>query len=235
LLQAFDRSAGGHCDMTNYLITGASRGIGRELTARLCARGDSVIAVCRSKTPELSRLGAEVIDGIELKDAKAIARVASALQGRTIDVLVNNAGISRSAEWQAEDPDNWRELFEVNAVATVLFTRALLPALRTGSRIVMVSSRLGSIAGATAAMPDLGYRMSKASLNMAGKLMAETLRPEGIAVLMLHPGYVRTDMNEGRGDISVEESATGLIALIDRLGIAETGTYWHVNGQPLPW
>jgi NAD(P)-dependent dehydrogenase (short-subunit alcohol dehydrogenase family) len=221
--------------MATILITGASRGIGCELAGRLLQRGDKVIAVCRASAAGLARSGAEVIEGIDLTDEKAIARVAAALEDRRIDILVNNAGVSYSGPWQGEPANNWRELFEINAIAPVLLTRALLPSLGKGGKIVMISSRLGSIAGTTAAIPDLGYRMSKASLNIAGKLMAETLKTEGIAVVMLHPGYVRTGMNHGRGDISVEESAAGLVALIDRLGMAETGTYWHVNGQPIAW
>lgn len=221
--------------MATYLITGASRGIGHELATSLLARGDKVVAVCRGKAAGLARAGAEVIDGIEVTNAAAIDRLTKALSGRRIDVLINNAGISSSIAWQDEPLDVMRRQFDVNALAPLALTRALLPNLAKGGKIVMVSSRLGSIAGTTADIPDVGYRMSKAALNMAGKLIAETLKPEGIAVLMVHPGYVRTEMNEGRGDISVEASASGLLGLIDRLGLPETGTYWHVNGQPLPW
>jgi NAD(P)-dependent dehydrogenase (short-subunit alcohol dehydrogenase family) len=221
--------------MTTFLITGASRGIGREMTAQLVARGDSVIAACRSPAPYLAKLGAKVIDGIEVTKPLEVARLAGALAGQQIDVLVNNAGISNNSPWETEPLDIMRQQFEVNALAPVEVTRRLLPALAPRAKIVMITSRLGSIAGTTAAIPDLGYRMSKAALNIAGKLMAETLKPKGVSVLMIHPGYVRTEMNGGDGDIDVATSAKGVIARIDRSGIAETGTYWHVNGEQLPW
>ena len=100
---------------------------------------------------------------------------------------------------------------------------------------MLITSRLGSIADTIAGIPDLGYRMSKAALNMAGKLMAETLKRDGQTVLMIHPGYVKTEMNNGAGDITADASARGIIALMDRHGLDKTGTYWHVNGNAIPW
>ncbi len=221
--------------MTTYLITGPSRGIGREMVTQLLARGDTVIAACRSPAPHLAKLGAKVIDGIEVTDPTAIQRLAASLSGQKIDVLVNNAGITNNSPWETEPFDIMRAQFEVNALAPIEVTRRLLPALAPNAKIVMISSRLGSIANTTAAIPDLGYRMSKAALNIAGKLIADSLKPQGITVMMIHPGYVKTEMNFGDGDIDAATSAKGVIALIDRVGPDQTGTYWHVNGEPLPW
>ena len=221
--------------MTTYLITGPSRGIGREMVTQLLARGDIVIAACRSPAPHLATLGAKVIDGIEVTDPKAVQRLAESLSGQKIDVLVNNAGITNNSPWETEPFDIMRAQFEVNALAPIEVTRRLLPALAANAKIVMISSRLGSIANTTAAIPDLGYRMSKAALNIAGKLIAESLKPQGVTVMMIHPGYVKTEMNFGDGDIDATTSAKGVIALIDRVGPDQTGTYWHVNGEPLPW
>lgn len=221
--------------MTTYLITGASRGIGRETTAQLIARGDSVIAACRSPAPHLAKLGARVVDGIEVTSPLEVARLAGSLAGQQIDVLINNAGITNNSPWETEAFDIMRAQFEVNALAPIDVTRRLLPCLAAGAKIVMITSRLGSIANTTAAIPDLGYRMSKAALNIAGKLIAESLKPKGITVMMIHPGYVRTEMNFGDGDIDVTTSAKGVIELIDRIGLDQTGTFWHVNGQQLPW
>ncbi|MEZ5926590.1 MAG: SDR family oxidoreductase [Hyphomicrobiaceae bacterium] len=221
--------------MTTYLITGASRGIGAEMVTQLCDRGDAVLAACRSAAPHLAKLGVKVIDGVEVTNPLAVAHLAGQLKGQTIDVLINNAGISHSEGWETESLDIMRQLFEVNALGPVEVTRRLLPYLAPRAKIVMISSRLGSIADTSAAIPDIGYRMSKAALNIAGKLMAETLKPKGMTVLMIHPGYVRTEMNDGRGDIDAGTSAKGVIGLIDRLGIEETGSYWHVEGRRIPW
>ena len=221
--------------MTTTLITGAARGIGAEMVAELRHRGGTVIAATRSPAPHLAKLGAEVIDGVEVTNPLAVAHLAGQLKGQTIDVLINNAGISNSDDWEKEPLDNMRKLFEVNALGPVEVTRRLLPYLAPKAKIVMITSRLGSIAGTTAAIPDIGYRMSKAALNIAGKLMAESLKDRGVTVLMIHPGYVKTGMNEGRGDIDAKTSAKGVLALIDRHGIDKTGTYWHVDGQALPW
>jgi NAD(P)-dependent dehydrogenase (short-subunit alcohol dehydrogenase family) len=221
--------------MTTYLITGASRGIGAEMVTQLRHRGDTVIAATRQPTPHLAKLGAKVIDGIEVTSPLAVAHLAGQLSGRKIDVLINNAGISNSDDWEKEPLDIMRRLYEVNALAPVEVTRRLLPHLAPAAKIVMITSRLGSIAGTTADIADVGYRMSKAALNIAGKLMAESLKPKGITVLLIHPGYVRTEMNDGRGDIDARASARGVLALIERTGIEKTGTYWHVEGRELPW
>ena len=178
---------------------GRSRGIGAEMVAQLRHRGDTVIAATRGPAPHLAKLGAKVIEGIEVTDPVAIVRLAGQLEGQAIDVLINNAGITNNAEWESEPLDIMRQQFEVNALAPVEVTRRLLPLLAPKAKIVMITSRLGSIADTVAAIPDLGYRMSKAALNIAGKLIAESLRPKGITVLMIHPGYVRTEMNNGGG------------------------------------
>lgn len=221
--------------MTTYLITGAARGIGAELVAQLRHQGDTVIATTRSPAPHLAKLGAKVIEGIEVTSPLAIARLAGQLKGQSIDVLINNAGITNNAAWESEPLDIMRQQFEVNALAPVEVTRRLLPHLAPKAKVVLISSRLGSISGAVAAIPDLGYRMSKAALNMAGKLMAESLKDKGITVLLIHPGYVRTEMNNGEGDIDAKTSAKGVLTLIERHGIDKTGTYWHVEGHGLPW
>jgi NAD(P)-dependent dehydrogenase (short-subunit alcohol dehydrogenase family) len=221
--------------MATYLITGASRGIGAQMVTQLRQRGDSVIAACRSAAPHLAKLGAKVIVGIEVTSPLSIAHLADALGDQKVDVLINNAGISNSDDWEKEPLDIMRKLYEVNALAPIEVTRRLLPHLAPRAKIAMITSRLGSIAGTTAAIPDVGYRMSKAALNIAGKLMADSLRPKGITVLMIHPGYVKTEMNNGRGDIDAGTSAKGVIALIERNGIERTGTYWHVEGTEIPW
>ena len=115
-----------------------------------------------------------------------------------------------------------------------MITSRLLPHLHTGAKVVIVTSRMGSVADNTSG-GMYGYRMSKAAVNMAGMSLSRDLKGKGIAVALLHPGYVRTDMTGGNGFISAEESARGLITQIERLDIQTTGSFWHCNGEELPW
>jgi NAD(P)-dependent dehydrogenase (short-subunit alcohol dehydrogenase family) len=174
-----------------------------------------------------------VVDGVEVTDDAGIARLVAALAGRRVDVLVNNAGILAHESLDDLDVESIRRQFEVNAVAPLRVTRALLPNLGEGSRVAIVTSRMGSIAD-NGSGGYYGYRMSKAAVNMAGVSLARDLRGRGIAVLLLHPGMVATEMTGGRG-IPVQESAANLIARIDSLGLEQSGTFHHADGQPLPW
>lgn len=219
--------------MKTHLVTGASRGIGFELCRQLHRRGDTVIAACRRAGPEIAALGCEVVDGIEVTDDASVARLVAALGSRRVDVLVNNAGILSRESLDDLDFERMRRQFEVNALAPLRVTRALLPNLAAGSKVAIITSRMGSIAD-NGSGGYYGYRMSKAAVNMAGVSLARDLRERGIAVLLLHPGMVATEMT-GRHGIPVEESAANLIARIDSLGLEQTGSFHHADGQPLPW
>jgi NAD(P)-dependent dehydrogenase (short-subunit alcohol dehydrogenase family) len=220
------------------LVVGAGRGIGARLVAQLVARGDAVIATCRRPSDVLAGLGATVIDGIDVADATAGERISSALGDRAIDDVVIVAGILErvglielgSAAGQA----SIRRQFEVNALGPLLVAAALAPRLHEGSRLALLTSRMGSIADNTSG-GHYGYRMSKAALNMAGMSLARDLQDKGVAVALLHPGYVRTDMTGGHGQLSADESAALLIARLDGLHVGNSGTYWHANGEVLPW
>ena len=219
--------------MSLYVVTGAGRGIGLELCRQLRERGETVVAACRRTGPELASLGCEVVDGIEVTDDASVARLAAALGGRRVDVLVNNAGILSRESLDELDFDRMRRQFEVNALAPLRVTRALLPNLGEGSKVAIITSRMGSIAD-NGSGGYYGYRMSKAAVNMAGVSLARDLRGRGIAVLLLHPGMVATEMTGGTG-IPVQESAANLIARIDSLGLEQSGSFHHADGQPLPW
>ncbi len=221
--------------MSTYLVTGANRGIGLEFCRQLKSRGHNVIAVCRSASEELNDLGVSVETGIDITSEEQITDLITRLNGKIIDVLINNAAIVERISLERLDIDSIRRQFEVNAIAPLQFTKALLPNLKEGSKIIMMTSRMGSIDDNTSG-GSYGYRMSKVALSMAGKSLSVDLKPQGIAVAILHPGLVKTRMtNFTDAGISTEQSVKGLLARIDELNLENTGTFWHSNGEILPW
>jgi len=221
--------------MATYLVTGANRGIGYEYCRQLKQRGDTVIAVCRQPSDPLKALGVTVITGIDITDASAVADLTEKLQDTQLDGLINNAGILERITLENLDFDSIRRQFEVNALAPLRLTAALLPNLAEGSKVVLMTSRMGSIGDNTSGS-SYGYRMSKVALSMAGKSLSHDLKPKGIAVAILHPGLVQTRMT-GFTDsgITPAESVKGLLARIDELTLDNSGTFWHANGEVLPW
>jgi NAD(P)-dependent dehydrogenase (short-subunit alcohol dehydrogenase family) len=211
-----------------------NRGIGLALTAQLAARGDRVIAVCRSSSPALDRLGVQVEAGVDVTDDASVADLARRLAGTSIDLLVNNAGILTVETLDALDLDAVRRQLEVNAIAPLRVTRALLPRLPSGAKLGIVTSRMGSI-GDNGSGSYYGYRMSKAAVNAAGVSLARDLRGRGIAVVLLHPGMVRTEMTGGHGNVTPDDAARGLLARLDELTLATTGRFLHASGEELPW
>jgi NAD(P)-dependent dehydrogenase (short-subunit alcohol dehydrogenase family) len=220
--------------MKTILVTGANRGIGFEFCRALSERGDAVVAVCRTASPELEKLRARVVSGIDVSDERSLANLARSLEGTQLDVVINNAGILRSEALGSIDYASLHAQLETNAVAPLRLTERLLPRLAPGSKIALMTSRMGSIADNTSG-GMYGYRMSKAALNAAGVSLARDLAPRGIAVVILHPGYVRTEMTGGHGNVEPRDAAAQLIARIDELTLATTGRFLHANGEVLPW
>ena len=220
--------------MAKVLVTGGNRGIGLQLCTQLHARGDEVIAVCRSSSQELSQLDVRLIEGIDVSDGDNVAALANELDGESIDILVNNAGILRSDSLESVDYDVMLEQYRVNTLGPLRVTKALLANLHEGSKVAIVSSRVGSIED-NGSGNNYGYRVSKTAVNMVGMNLSHDLKPKGIAVILLHPGYVRTDMTGGGGGTSPDESAKGLIERIDELNLENTGGFWHAEGYRLPW
>lgn len=221
--------------MVTYLITGANRGIGYEYCRQLKERGDTVIAVCRSASEELQQLGVRVEEGIDITSDASVTDLRDRLDDTTIDVLINNAGILKGVSLEDLDFESIREQFEVNALGPLRVTHALLPLLKAGSKIALMTSRMGSIGDNTSGS-SYGYRMSKVALSMAGKSLTIDLKPRGIAVAILHPGLVQTRMTGFTSSgITPEESVKGLLKRIDELTLENTGTFWHANGEVLPW
>jgi len=219
--------------MATVLITGCNRGIGLQLAAQLHARGDSVIGVCRNASDELSELGIRVISGIDVSEGPAVNELLAELNGEKIDVLINNAGILMRDEFGAIDYDDMLAQYKVNTLGPLRVTEALRDNLCEGSKVAIVSSRVGSI-GDNSSGNHYGYRASKTAVNQIGTNLMHELKPSGIAVAILHPGLVATEMTGGQG-ITPEESAKGLIQRIDDLTMQTTGGFWHAEGYELPW
>lgn len=221
--------------MATVLVTGANRGIGLEYCRQLSVRGDDVIAVCREAGPELESLGIRIEAGIELTDSSAIDELMSRLLHQSLDGAILNAGILHSTGLNDLDADAIRQQFEVNALAPLRLASVLTRHLSSGSWIALMTSRMGSIADNTSG-GSYGYRMSKAALNMAGRSLAVDLKPKGIAVAILHPGLVATRMiNFNPNGISPQQSVEGLLKRIDALTLETSGSFWHANGEELPW
>jgi NAD(P)-dependent dehydrogenase (short-subunit alcohol dehydrogenase family) len=221
--------------MGTYLVTGANRGIGLEYCRQLQARGDQVIAVCRDPSPQLQALGVRIEAGIELTSEAAIAQLLRRLGDLQLDGLILNAGILQSMGLEDLDPEGIRRQFEVNALAPLLLVRALLDHLPRGAKVALMTSRMGSIDDNSSG-GSYGYRMSKVALNIAAKSLAIDLQPRGIAVAILHPGLVRTRMiGFNPQGISPEQSVRGLLARINAVNLDTSGTFWHANGDVLPW
>ena len=220
--------------MATWVITGCNRGIGLELARQAQARGEDVIGVCRQPSEELASLGMRIVDDVDVTDAEGVSRLAAELGDTQIDVLINNAGILQRDGLDDIDFDGMLEQFSVNTLGPLRVTTALLDGLGEGSKIAIITSRMGSIDDNTSG-GYYGYRVSKAGVNMIGKSLAKDLEDRGIAVALLHPGMVATDMTGGNG-IDAEVSARGLIERIDALSIATSGHFWHgPEGNELPW
>lgn len=219
--------------MATYLITGCNRGIGLELARRLAERGETVIGACRSSSDELEALGVRVIDGIDVATHDGVTRLAEALGDTPVDVLINNAGILRRDSLEELDFDAITEQFKVNTLGPLRVTQALLGNLHEGSKVAIVTSRMGSIAD-NGSGGYYGYRLSKTAVNMIGASLAKDLEGRGISVALLHPGMVATEMT-GRQGVDPQDAARGLIDRIDALTLAETGGFWHAEGYALPW
>jgi len=221
--------------LATYLITGTNRGIGYEYCRQLHARGDLVVAACRAPSKQLEDLGVRIEADVEITSDQSIAQLVERLHGLPIDVLIHNAGIVERTNLQNLDFESLTRQFEVNAVGPLRLTRALLGQLHQGSKVILMTSRMGSIEDNTSG-GTYGYRMSKVALCMAGKSLAIDLRPQGIAVALLHPGLVSTRMT-GFTDqgITTEASVRGLLSRIDQLDLDHSGTFWHANGEVLPW
>jgi len=219
--------------LATTLITGCNRGIGLQLASQFSERGDSVIGVCRTPSDELSALGARLITGIDVADGDSVAKLAKELDDTPLDVLVNNAGILIDDQFGSINYDDMVRQYQVNTLGPLRVIEALRDNLGEGSKVAIISSRVGSIAD-NGSGNHYGYRASKTAVNQIGMNLMHQLKPYGVAIALLHPGLVATEMTGGRG-ISPQDSAAGLVARIDELSLENTGSFWHAEGYELPW
>jgi NAD(P)-dependent dehydrogenase (short-subunit alcohol dehydrogenase family) len=216
------------------VITGVNRGIGLAIARVYRKRGDRVIALCRRASEALRGSGAEIVEGVDVTSSEALQR--AALQVESADVLIANAGVLSNEPLASvgDDRDRIERQFAVNALGPLLTVHAFADKLARGARVALITSRMGSIADNSSG-GSYGYRMSKAALNAAGRSLAIDLAPRGVAVGLLHPGYVRTDMTGGRGNVEASEAAAMLVERIDELDASNSGSFRHANGEALPW
>ncbi len=227
--------------MTTVLITGANRGIGYALTEILVKRGDRVIAMVRDpfRLPDLLKTAPReqmMVIGMDVTDDRSVNHAAAVVQ-EPIDALVNNAGIygPRDATGLDVDLAAFAEVLAVNTIAPLRVARAFLPQLKQGQnpRILTVSSQMGALSGS--AQGSIAYRASKAAVNKTMQSLAVDLKPDGVAVIVLHPGWVQTDMGGSSADITPAQSAAGIAGLIDRITLKDTGQFFRWDGTIHPW
>ena len=221
--------------MSTYLITGSNRGIGLELCNQIHNRGDEVIATCRRASPELIDLGVRIEENIDISSEEAITDLAKKLSGVNLDCIIHNAGIYEFNSLEDFQKKSILRQFEVNALSPIIMTQSLRHLLKRSSKVAFITSRMGSI-GDNSSGSSYGYRMSKVALSMGAKSLSIDLLKEEIYVAILHPGLVSTRMTGfTRNGINTEESVNGILKRIDSLNKKNSGTFWHTNGEALPW
>lgn len=224
------------------LITGANRGIGLEYVRQYAQEGHTVYATVRdiATAEELQRLAAAYTQihvlPLDVADISAIRALATQLSKVTIDILISNAGIYPPSRIGTTDPQAWLHAFQVNTLTTYYLAEAFLPHLQraTQGKVIAMTSKMGSITD-NGSGGEYIYRSTKTALNMVVKSLALDLQPFNIAVALLHPGWVRTDMGGPNGLINTETSVTGLRKVISGLSVAQTGEFIAYDGKPVPW
>jgi len=223
------------------VVTGGNRGLGLELARAYEAGGHTVIVGCRSPA------GVTVGEAhpLDMGDEASISAFAAAVGDRPVDVLVNNAGLDATG---FGTPDSARDAMQlsgetflavmrVNAVGPMLLTRALAPNLRaaSGAKVLNISSQVGSMVVAQRMGRDVSYTSSKAALNMITVKFASLLKGDGVTVVAMHPGYLRTDMGGPGADLDPAEAARTIVATVARLGLDQSGSFINWDGSPHPW
>lgn len=221
--------------MPTTIVIGASRGIGFELAKQLREdRKHRVIATCRKPCAELSALDVDVVENVDVTSDESIAALAEALKERKLSGMIVAAGVLKRTSLDDLDFTAIRQQFEVNSIGPLRVVAALRHLIRDEGKIAIITSRMGSISD-NGSGGSYGYRMSKCAVNIAGVSLARDLAPRGIAVGLLHPGFVRTAMTGGNGNLDPDESARLLLDRYDDLDADNSGTFWHADGKELPW
>ena len=223
--------------MQTVLITGGARGVGLALSHIYEAAGFHVIATVRNIAEAQKLLPKAELIECEVTDPASVANLQKQMQGKVIDVLINNAGILGSDRQTSTDMDfdGFLEILAVNTVAPLRIVQVVLPALKRAkqAKVATISSNIGSFS--TASSDRMAYRASKAAANKIVQCLATDFRPMGIAVASLHPGWVKTDMGGSSADITPTISAKGIKSVMDKLTISTTGRFWNYDGGELKW
>lgn len=224
------------------LITGANRGLGLKFTELYAQKKFNVLATCR--TPHNADGLLELADKnnqisvlpLDVGIYEEVENLAETIKASPIDILINNAGIWRSSTLGSINRQAWLESFTINSIAPYEVTQALLPNIKKGSlkKVVSITSKMGSIDDNTSGSSYI-YRSSKSALNMVMRSLQHDLSSYGIATLTLHPGWVQTDMGGMNALINDEQSVSGMINVIDKLNIENTGRFIDYDGKPISW
>lgn len=226
--------------MPTALVTGANRGLGLEFVTQYAADGWRVHACCRTpgKADALKAVGGDVaVHALDVAAHDSIHALADTLADEAVDVLVSNAGIYGGRQSLGSiDYEGWDRVLRINTLAPIELTEAFLPHLERGDgkRVALVTSQMGSIAD-NGSGGNYAYRSSKAALNAAGRSLALDLAPRGIVVLLLHPGWVRTDMGGPNARIDPPTSIAGMRQVIDDAAPGDAGRFYRYDGSEIPW
>jgi NAD(P)-dependent dehydrogenase (short-subunit alcohol dehydrogenase family) len=224
--------------MPTVLVTGGGRGIGLEFVRQYAAEGWRVIATVRNEAAaeELRSLQGSIrVEMLDMRDHGALVDFAARLAGEPIDLFIANAGMTRPDGISAADADGWLEVLDVNCVAPTFLAYNLAPLVVAASgKLVAITSQMGSIADNGSGGWN-AYRASKAALNAAWRSMAIEMKEKPVAVAMLHPGWVRTDMGGPNGTLDTEQSVLALRGVIERLTHRDKGVFLNHRGETLPW
>ncbi|MCL6416221.1 SDR family oxidoreductase [Aestuariirhabdus sp. Z084] len=230
--------------MASVMITGCNRGLGLEMTRQYLADGWMVYASCRdvSNCTELDDLAATSpnlkVFELDISSNESIDRLVAQLGDQPLDLLVQNAGVygPTPGNLQQVSADTWMETLRINTVAPLMLVQRLLVNLDRGENpaIAILSSKMGSISD-NGSGGSYVYRSTKAALNAVGKSLSLDLKAQGIRVLMMHPGWVRTDMGGPNGLIDVHTSVTGMRHVIAASTLKESGGFFNYDGSPIPW
>jgi NAD(P)-dependent dehydrogenase (short-subunit alcohol dehydrogenase family) len=235
--------------MPTILITGSNRGLGLEFCRQYAADGWRVIATCRKlkKVEELKKIAGDVhSEEMDITDLNQINRIAKKLKGEAIDILLNNAATlgpkDEGASFGRIDVDAWLEAVRINTIAPLKITEAFLKHVKASTKktIVFISSRSSSITerGILSYHKPGGsyiYRSSKAALNSVARSLAFDLAPYGIGVLILHHGWVKTDMGGKEARLDIKASVSSMRKVIERFTFEDSGIFRNYNGEIIPW
>jgi NAD(P)-dependent dehydrogenase (short-subunit alcohol dehydrogenase family) len=224
--------------MADVVIIGADRGIGEAMVGTYRDRGETVWAVCYGDGDVWANSDVRVVPHIDVTNDGCIEQLRSALAGVDVDVVVHVSGVGSVDTWGAMQFDRMLEHYNLNALGPLRVAQALADNLREGGKWGIVTSRMASLAD-NGSGRMYSYRMSKAAANMLGINLFHEFKPRGVAVMLLHPGTVATQMTKGARNwdefLRPEEAAAGLITQLDRLDASTPPEFRHSDGTLLPW